>query len=148
MKRNKTEGLRAEFVERFGREPDGMWAAPGRVNLIGEHTDYNDGLVLPFALPQNTLAAASRRSDTTLRVHSVNAAESEEFDLATLAPGAHRGGPATWPAFSGRSTRRDTHRRAWTSLSTPRCLWERVYPLPPRWNAPWHARWQSFPATR
>lgn len=91
MKRNKTEGLRAEFVERFGREPDGMWAAPGRVNLIGEHTDYNDGLVLPFALPQNTLAAASRRSDTTLRVHSVNAAESEEFDLATLAPGAHQG---------------------------------------------------------
>ncbi|NDK30984.1 galactokinase [Nesterenkonia sp. Hz 6-5] len=84
-------GLRAEFVEHFGREPDGLWAAPGRVNLIGEHTDYNDGLVLPFALPQHTLAAASRRSDTTLRVRSVNTAESEEFELTALVPGTHQG---------------------------------------------------------
>ncbi|GAA0542716.1 galactokinase [Paractinoplanes ferrugineus] len=45
------------FRERFGTEPEGLWAAPGRVNLIGEHTDYNDGFVLPFALPQRTVAA-------------------------------------------------------------------------------------------
>ena len=39
----------SKFAEVFGTEPDGVWRAPGRVNLIGEHTDYNDGLVLPIA---------------------------------------------------------------------------------------------------
>ncbi|MFF5295771.1 galactokinase [Paractinoplanes globisporus] len=45
------------FHKQFGTEPAGLWAAPGRVNLIGEHTDYNEGFVLPFALPQRTVAA-------------------------------------------------------------------------------------------
>jgi galactokinase len=44
------------FQEIFGAEPEGRWAAPGRVNLIGEHTDYNDGYVLPFALPQRVVS--------------------------------------------------------------------------------------------
>jgi galactokinase len=48
------------FREIFGVEPEGRWAAPGRVNLIGEHTDYNDGFVLPFALPQRVIATAAR----------------------------------------------------------------------------------------
>ena len=48
------------FQEIFGAEPEGRWAAPGRVNLIGEHTDYNDGYVLPFALPQRVVATAGR----------------------------------------------------------------------------------------
>lgn len=51
-----------------GREPDGIWSAPGRVNLIGEHTDYNEGYVLPFAIPHRTYAAASRRADDRIRV--------------------------------------------------------------------------------
>jgi galactokinase len=50
------------FVAAFGRPPEGLWAAPGRVNLIGEHTDYNDGLALPVALPLRTVAAAGRAS--------------------------------------------------------------------------------------
>jgi len=50
----------ANFRNAYGTQPDGLWAAPGRVNLIGEHTDYNDGFVLPFALPQRTVAAAAR----------------------------------------------------------------------------------------
>jgi galactokinase len=52
--------MRAEalFRERFGGEPDGVWLAPGRANLMGEHTDYNDGFVLPFALGQGVTAAA------------------------------------------------------------------------------------------
>ena len=50
------------FRDQYGAEPDGLWAAPGRVNLIGEHTDYNDGFVLPFALPERVVAAASRAS--------------------------------------------------------------------------------------
>jgi galactokinase len=45
------------FRKAYGIDPAGRWAAPGRVNLIGEHTDYNEGFVLPFALPQRTVAA-------------------------------------------------------------------------------------------
>jgi galactokinase len=48
----------AAFRARYGEPPAGRWAAPGRVNLIGEHTDYNDGFVLPFALPHRVVAAA------------------------------------------------------------------------------------------
>jgi galactokinase len=50
------------FRSRFGGEPDGVWLAPGRANLMGEHTDYNDGYVLPFALGQGVTAAAARRA--------------------------------------------------------------------------------------
>ncbi|WP_026925538.1 galactokinase [Glycomyces arizonensis] len=48
------------FRAQFGASPEGAWAAPGRVNLIGEHTDYNDGFVMPFALPYYTVAAAAK----------------------------------------------------------------------------------------
>jgi galactokinase len=54
-----SERASALFEQTFDRRPQGVWAAPGRVNLIGEHTDYNDGFVLPFALPQRTVVAAS-----------------------------------------------------------------------------------------
>jgi galactokinase len=60
------------FREVYGTGPEGVWAAPGRVNLIGEHTDYNDGFVMPFALPHTTVAAVSRRTDGRLRLHSAN----------------------------------------------------------------------------
>ncbi|WP_251093727.1 galactokinase [Streptomyces sp. Caat 7-52] len=60
------------FAELYGAEPEGVWAAPGRVNLIGEHTDYNDGFVMPFALPHQALAAVSRRADGLLRLHSAD----------------------------------------------------------------------------
>lgn len=58
------------FTALTGHAPDGVWSAPGRVNLIGEHTDYNDGFVLPFAIPQRTVAAVGRRADGRLRVAS------------------------------------------------------------------------------
>jgi galactokinase len=54
----------------YGTSPDGTWAAPGRVNLIGEHTDYNDGFVMPFALPHTAIASVARRDDGLLRLHS------------------------------------------------------------------------------
>ena len=60
----------AWFAGAFGTAPDGAWLAPGRVNLIGEHTDYNEGFVLPFALSRGTLAAVSRRADDVLEVRS------------------------------------------------------------------------------
>jgi galactokinase len=63
--------LAAAFTALTGQAPEGIWSAPGRVNLIGEHTDYNDGYVLPFALAARTAAAAARRSDERLTVHSL-----------------------------------------------------------------------------
>ncbi|MEU0247193.1 galactokinase [Streptomyces sp. NPDC006235] len=60
------------FTELYGAEPHGVWAAPGRVNLIGEHTDYNDGFVMPFALPHKAVAAVARREDGVLRLHSAD----------------------------------------------------------------------------
>ena len=58
------------FIKNFGSEPVGIWSAPGRVNLIGEHTDYNEGFVLPFAINRRTYAAVSPRTDGIARVAS------------------------------------------------------------------------------
>src|SRR5271165_543600 len=69
-----------EFGLRFGRRPT-VSRAPGRVNLIGEHTDYNDGFVMPAALEFATLVAASPRLDRRLRVYSTIMNEMREFDL-------------------------------------------------------------------
>ncbi|WP_329178384.1 galactokinase [Streptomyces sp. NBC_01477] len=86
------------FKDVFGRAPEGCWAAPGRVNLIGEHTDYNDGHVLPFALAQTTRAAVARRDDGLLRVHSADMDGGVvELRLGDLAPG-RAAGWATYPA--------------------------------------------------
>ncbi|MCC5698186.1 galactokinase family protein, partial [Klebsiella pneumoniae] len=56
------------FTERHGGPPQSVWSAPGRVNLIGEHTDYNDGFVLPFALPHRTAVEVRPRTDGQLSV--------------------------------------------------------------------------------
>ncbi|MGN8552061.1 UNVERIFIED_CONTAM: galactokinase [Microbacterium sp. SLM126] len=61
---------RALFGERFGADPVGTWSAPGRANLIGEHTDYNDGFVLPFAIEHRTHVALAPREDGMIRVAS------------------------------------------------------------------------------
>jgi galactokinase len=74
-----------EFRRVFGSEPQ-VYRAPGRVNLIGEHTDYNDGFVLPAALELATFAAVAPRSDRKLRVRSLLMNETREFDLDDPAP--------------------------------------------------------------
>ena len=58
------------FAELFGYQPTGVWSAPGRVNLIGEHTDYNEGFVFPFAINRRTFAAIALRDDNLVRVSS------------------------------------------------------------------------------
>jgi galactokinase len=84
------------FEELYGAAPEGVWAAPGRVNLIGEHTDYNDGFVMPFALPHTTVAAVSRRTDGVLRLHSSDVDGGVvELTLDGLAPESDRG----WTAY-------------------------------------------------
>jgi galactokinase len=60
----------AGFIKHFGSEPNGVWSAPGRANLIGEHTDYNEGFVLPFAIDRRTYAAIASRTDGIARVAS------------------------------------------------------------------------------
>jgi len=80
------QGVRAGFAERYGHEPDGVWSAPGRVNLIGEHTDYNGGLCLPIALPHRTYAAASRRDDGLLRMASAQQDGVVEVALGDVSP--------------------------------------------------------------
>ncbi|MFJ7630570.1 galactokinase [Streptomyces sp. NPDC097595] len=64
--------LTASFTALYGSEPEGIWAAPGRVNLIGEYTDFNGGFVMPLALPHTARAAVSRRTDGELRLHSTD----------------------------------------------------------------------------
>jgi galactokinase len=85
------------FADVFGRQPEGVWAAPGRVNVIGEHTDYNDGYVLPVAMPHTTRAAVARRTDGMLALASTRSAETIEVPVAELAPG-RPGGWAAYPA--------------------------------------------------
>ncbi|MGW3486212.1 galactokinase [Streptomyces sp. NPDC001054] len=82
----------AGFRELYGSEPEGIWAAPGRVNLIGEYTDFNGGFVMPLALPHTAVAAVGARTDGVLRVHSADMeGPALRLDLATLAPGADTG---------------------------------------------------------
>ncbi len=80
------------FSGRFGVPPELIWHAPGRVNLIGEHTDYNDGLVLPFALGRGVLAAVAGRADAVLELHSRQVpTEVASIPLNQLRPGAVTG---------------------------------------------------------
>ena len=83
------------FAEWFGRRPVGIWSAPGRVNLIGEHTDYNDGFVFPFAIDRRTAVALGTRDDRVIRVTSAFAPEPVEIRLDDLTPDAVDG----WAAY-------------------------------------------------
>jgi galactokinase len=69
------------FADVFGAEPQASGDAPGRVNLLGEHTDYNDGFVLPTAIPQRTHVQVRRTSTNLFRVYSANLRESAEFTV-------------------------------------------------------------------
>ncbi|MEP6844305.1 MAG: galactokinase [Pseudolysinimonas sp.] len=91
--------LRSLFVEVTGHEADGLWSAPGRVNLIGEHTDYNEGFVLPFAIDRRTLVALGARDDGMLRIASTFSDEVVELPLAQLAAAQAAGALSGWAAY-------------------------------------------------
>jgi len=76
------------FADAYRRQPDVTWSAPGRANLIGEHTDYNDGFVLPFAITKRTAVAAARRDDGIITVGSTFTPGTVTFRAAQIAPGA------------------------------------------------------------
>jgi galactokinase len=83
------------FRERTGSEPEGVWAAPGRVNLIGDHTDHNDGFVLPLAIDRHVLAAVARGDDERVRAWSLQELAPATFGLATIG----RGEPSGWAGY-------------------------------------------------
>nr|WP_258955583.1 galactokinase [Rhodococcus erythropolis] len=76
-----------QFRDAYGYPATGAWAAPGRVNLIGEHTDYNGGLCLPVALEQRTLVAVALRTDGVVRVHSRQSDETYTGPIGDIAAG-------------------------------------------------------------
>ena len=82
-------GAEGQFRREFAGEPR-LYRAPGQVNLIGEHTEYNDGFVLPAALELSTWAAAAARPDRRLRVRSLRIGEAIEFELDDPAPSPRR----------------------------------------------------------
>ncbi|MBK0331254.1 galactokinase [Brachybacterium halotolerans subsp. kimchii] len=83
------------FAAAYGYEPDGVWSAPGRVNIIGEHVDYQDGLCLPMAISHRCFVAAARTPTDLVRVRSAQSDVVFEGQAGDLAPGAVEG----WPAY-------------------------------------------------
>jgi galactokinase len=79
------------FGDGYRRAPEVVWSAPGRANLIGEHTDYNDGFVLPFAIAERTAVAAASRDDGVVTVASTFAPGSVSVALAAIVPGGGYG---------------------------------------------------------
>jgi galactokinase len=83
------------FRDAFGAEPAGVWAAPGRVNLIGEHTDYNEGFVLPFALQHQAVVAAGPARSSGSRARSIQRSGEVSFSVSTVEAGLVKG----WGAY-------------------------------------------------
>jgi len=87
---------RTVFVRTYGCEPQVAWRSPGRVNLIGEHTDYNDGFVLPLALTRDTRVEGARRDDRVLRVASV---QRRDYPVSIPLDGLEPGSVEGWAAY-------------------------------------------------
>ncbi|MFF1902712.1 galactokinase [Kitasatospora sp. NPDC058218] len=105
------------FHALYGHQPEGEWAAPGRVNLIGEHTDYNLGFVLPIALAQTVRVQARRRTDGRLRLHSAQGDGTvTELTAEDLAAGTVTGW-ARYPAAVVRALLEAGHRVGGADLS-------------------------------
>jgi galactokinase len=95
-----TDAVAKGFAGLYGTAPAGTWSAPGRVNLIGEHTDYNEGFVLPFALDARTAVAAARRDDDFLSVASAQyPGEVVTVPLAATEAAGPPAGIDGWPAY-------------------------------------------------
>jgi len=80
----RVASLKAEFRGHYGALPELIVRAPGRVNLIGEHTDYNDGYVLPIAINRSVLVALTRRADRMVRLRAADFCEQDAFSLDSI----------------------------------------------------------------
>ena len=149
---HRVQQVTRRFTEVFGAEPDGVWRAPGRVNLIGEHTDYNHGFVLPLAIGHSALVA--------VRLHHPNEPESERvraastfspggggvsraaFDVASLTAGSSQAGERTSRAWCTRCPAQGQRMcRASTCCLTRPSPWEQDCLLHTRWR--WPRSWPS-----
>lgn len=74
------------FTQLFGLSPEVRVSAPGRVNLLGEHTDYNDGFVLPTAIPQRTFVQMARSPDSKYRIYAENLNDHQEYEIGDPLP--------------------------------------------------------------
>ncbi len=83
---DRIKAVIAAHAAKTGTEPPAVYQAPGRVNLLGEHTDYSGGFCMPAALSFNTVVAASPLKGDVLRIHSLDYNETAEIRLADLAP--------------------------------------------------------------
>jgi len=83
----ETQTLEQLYASHFNAKPQFIVRAPGRVNLIGEHTDYNDGFVLPMAIDRAVWIALSPRADSQIRIHSLDLEVDSAFDLDSLTKG-------------------------------------------------------------
>jgi galactokinase len=93
--RGETSAAADAFLAHTGREPEGVWSAPGRVNLIGEHTDYNDGFVLPMAIERYAIMAADKSTGggNVVQIRDVSGVEPVLIDLsAPIKPGVPKWG--------------------------------------------------------
>jgi galactokinase len=94
-------GVRSLFVERFGREPEIVASAPGRVNLIGEHTDYNGGEVLPIAILRRTWVAAGRTSTDAGSAPMLRAVSANQATTGTAALTSPKRSGGWWDYLTG-----------------------------------------------
>lgn len=88
------QAVAALFVDTFGSQPSGVWSAPGRVNLIGEHTDYTGGFVMPFAIDQRAFIAARPRNDGLVRAVAHDRG-TQQTSLSTVSHGQ----PTDWLGY-------------------------------------------------
>ncbi len=82
----RIQEITEKYTELFGGIPEFLVRAPGRVNLIGEHTDYNDGFVFPAAIDRDVLIAGTRRNDRQVRAYALNFNQSSTFTLDGVQP--------------------------------------------------------------
>ena len=136
--------LVSKFKEHFGATP-GLFRAPGRVNLIGEHTDYNDGFVLPAAIHLSTLVAIAPRCDRRLRIHSVAFAQTLEWDLDEVSP-APRSDWSDYVRGVTLTLEKAGHRVIGADMMIRAICHGSAYPRPPRWRWPANSRSAPRPA--
>ena len=112
-----SDTVKQGFQDEFGEAPTHIVRAPGRVNLIGEHTDYNDGFVFPMAIDRATFIALRPREDNRVVANSLDMDDRREFALDDLKRATQKqSGSTIWSAWPGRCSERGYRLRGWEGV--------------------------------